>query len=55
MCYKTVFNQLDYDETIFWEDVDFNIRANTAYKLAYASEPKVYYTMNSQNQITKLL
>jgi hypothetical protein len=25
-----------------WEDVDFNIRANTAYKLAYASEPKVY-------------
>ena len=53
---KTVFNQVGlYDETItFGEDVDFNIRANTAYKLAYASEPKVYYNVSSQNQITKL-
>lgn len=51
---KEVFNSIGfYDEQItFGEDVDFNIRANTAFKLAYATSPIVHYTVNSQNQIT---
>lgn len=51
---KSVFDEIGfYDEKIsFGEDVDFNIRANSAYQLAYSSEALVTYTMFSENQIT---
>jgi glycosyltransferase involved in cell wall biosynthesis len=51
---KTVFNTIGYfDETItFAEDVDFNIRANFQFKLAYSPEVLVTYTLFSENQIT---
>ncbi len=51
---KSVFEDIGYyDETItFGEDVDFNIRANTRFKLAYSKEALVTYTMFSENQIT---
>lgn len=52
---KSVFDVVGfYNETIrFGEDVDFNIRANSAYKLAYSKKPLVKYTMVSENQITQ--
>lgn len=52
---KSVFESIGlYNEAInFGEDVDFNIRANTKFKLAYSKVPLVLYTMNSENQITK--
>ena len=51
---KSVFEKVGYyDEKItFGEDVDFNIRANSEYKLAYSKEALVTYTMFSENQIT---
>jgi GT2 family glycosyltransferase len=51
---KTVFDEIGYfDEKItFSEDVDFNIRANLKFKLAYSPEALVIYTMLSENQIT---
>jgi len=51
---KVVFDTIGcYDEQItFGEDVDFNIRANASFKLAYNPTPMVKYTMYSQNQIT---
>lgn len=51
---KLVFEEIGYyNETItFGEDVDFNIRANRSFKLAYAVDPLVKYTMISENQIT---
>ncbi len=52
---KSVFNTIGfYNERIrFGEDVDFNIRANSAYQLAYSKKPLVKYTMVSENQITQ--
>lgn len=52
---KSIFETITYyDETItFGEDVDFNIRANSKFKLAYSNLPLVNYTMLSENQITK--
>lgn len=52
---KTVFEVIgSYDKQItFGEDVDFNIRANATFQLAYSAIPLVRYTVNSQNQITK--
>ncbi|WP_293895290.1 glycosyltransferase family A protein [Flavobacterium sp.] len=52
---KSVFDAIGfYNESIrFGEDVDFNIRANYSYKLAYSKKPLVRYTMISQNQITQ--
>jgi glycosyltransferase involved in cell wall biosynthesis len=42
-----------YNEDItFAEDVDFNIRANLAYKLAYSPEPLVMYNVETGDQIT---
>ena len=42
-----------YDEKIsFGEDIDFNIRANSSYPLAYSKDALVTYTMFSENQIT---
>ena len=51
---KSVFEKVGlYDEKItFGEDIDFNIRANSSYKLAYSKEALVTYTMFSENQIT---
>jgi glycosyltransferase involved in cell wall biosynthesis len=51
---KSVFETIGlYDEQItFGEDVDFNIRANHTFKLAYSVDPLVKYTMDSENQIT---
>ena len=53
--HRSVFGQIgDFDETItYGEDVDFNIRANSVYKLAYSATALVTYTMVSQNQITQ--
>ena len=52
---KSVFETVGYyDETItFGEDVDFNIRANSEFLLAYSKIPLVYYLMLSENQITQ--
>ncbi len=52
---KKVFENIgNYDESITYsEDVDFNIRANANYKMAYHNEPLVIYTMASENQITQ--
>lgn len=52
---KSVFETIGYyDETItFGEDVDFNIRANSEFLLAYSKKPLVQYLMLSENQITQ--
>jgi glycosyltransferase involved in cell wall biosynthesis len=52
---KSVFEDIGfYNEDISYsEDVDFNIRANSKYKLAYYNEALVVYTMDSENQITQ--
>ena len=52
---KIVFkNSGCYDEKItFGEDVDFNIRANSIYKLAYTNKILVSYLCFSENQITQ--
>lgn len=52
---KSVFETIGYyDESItFGEDVDFNIRANSEFLLAYSKIPLVQYLMLSENQITQ--
>lgn len=52
---KSIFETVGYyDETItFGEDVDFNIRANSEFLLAYSKIPLVHYLMFSENQITQ--
>lgn len=52
---KNVFNDIGmYDTAItFGEDVDFNIRANLRYKLAYSNLPLISYIVYSENQITQ--
>lgn len=51
---RVVFDEIGrYDEQItFGEDVDFNIRANATFQLAYNPHPMVKYIMYTQNQIT---
>jgi glycosyltransferase involved in cell wall biosynthesis len=51
---KEVFDSIgNYNEDITYaEDVDFNIRCNLKYKLAYSKKPLVNYTLHSENQIT---
>ena len=51
---KSVFETIGlYDEKItYGEDIDFNIRANNYFKLAYSNAVLVTYTMFSENQIT---
>ena len=51
---KSVFDTIGfYDEKItYGEDIDFNIRANNHFKLAYSNAVLVTYTMFSENQIT---
>ena len=52
---KDVFDKIgNYNESISYsEDVDFNIRANANFKMAYYNEPLVMYTFDSENQITQ--
>lgn len=52
---KSIFETVGYyDETItFGEDVDFNIRANNEFLLAYCKKPLVQYLILSENQITQ--
>lgn len=51
---RMIFNNIGfYDETItYGEDVDFNIRMNLKYKIAYSPTPLMVYRMFSENQIT---
>ncbi|HEY4616731.1 MAG TPA: glycosyltransferase family 2 protein [Flavobacterium sp.] len=51
---KSVFEEIGfYNEQItFGEDIDFNIRANHSFTLAYSPDALVKYTMDSENQIT---
>lgn len=53
--HKEVFEKIGYyNETIqFSEDLDFNIRANYHYKLAYDKTPQMIYFMQTENQITQ--
>lgn len=52
---RIVFEKIGfYNESIsFGEDIDFNIRANLIFKLAYSKTIGCEYTMYSQNQITQ--
>jgi glycosyltransferase involved in cell wall biosynthesis len=52
--HKTVYKTVGfYDETIdFAEDIDFNIRANSKFKLAYSNTIEMSYLMQSENQLT---
>jgi glycosyltransferase involved in cell wall biosynthesis len=52
---KEVFAQVGgFDTAItFGEDTDFNIRANTHFRLAYLNSPLAVYRMDSENQITR--
>ena len=54
---KSVFDTIGfYNEGIhFGEDVDFNIRSNVSFTLAYSKKPLVSYTIFSENQITQSL
>lgn len=51
---KEIFEKIGYfDENItFGEDVDFNIRANYHYKLAYSKESLVSYLMYADNRMS---
>jgi glycosyltransferase involved in cell wall biosynthesis len=51
---KSVFDIVgNYNESItFSEDIDFNIRANLSFKLAYSKKALVSYMIFSENQIT---
>lgn len=52
---KSVFENIGYynEDINYSEDIDFNIRANIKYKLAYYNEPLVTYLLISENQITQ--
>lgn len=51
---KNVFDVVgNYNESITYsEDIDFNIRANLSFKLAYSKKALVSYIIFSENQIT---
>ncbi len=51
---KSVFETIGYyDEKItYGEDVDFNIRANNVFQLAYTTDVLVSYILYTENQIT---
>jgi len=53
--HKSVFETIGYyDENIsFSEDLDFNIRANLKFKLAYSKSVQMSYFMETDNQITR--
>ncbi|MCB9427098.1 MAG: glycosyltransferase family 2 protein [Flavobacteriales bacterium] len=55
VCFRaTVFEQVGYfDESInYAEDIDFNIRVNLKFELAYSQKPLSVFFTNTQNQIT---
>ena len=51
---KSIFKKAGlYDESIdFSEDIDFNIRANYYFKLAYSNSIQMSYLMQTENQLT---
>ncbi len=53
--HKSVFEKVGYyDEQIrFSQDIDFNIRANYFFKLAYSNTIQMSYFMQTDNQITR--
>ncbi|CAM3771565.1 glycosyltransferase family A protein [Flavobacterium gelidilacus] len=53
--HKSVFEKVGYyDEKIrFSQDIDFNIRANYFFKLAYSNTNQMSYFMQTDNQITR--
>ena len=53
--HKSVFEKVGYyDENIrFSQDIDFNIRANYFFKLAYSNTNQMSYFMQTDNQITR--
>ena len=53
--HKSVYEKAGlYDETIdFAEDIDFNIRANYYYKLAYSNTIQMQYFMETEAQLTR--
>lgn len=53
--HKSVFETIGYyNEAIsFSEDLDFNIRANIKFKLAYSKSVQMSYFMETDNQITR--
>lgn len=52
--HKSVFEKVGYyDENIdFSEDIDFNIRANAVFKLAYSTSVQMSYFKQTDNQLT---
>ncbi|MGK0426946.1 MAG: glycosyltransferase involved in cell wall biosynthesis [Ulvibacter sp.] len=52
---KSIFEDVGYynEEVNYSEDVDFNLRAHSKYKLAYWDEAAVTYLLDSENQITQ--
>ena len=52
--HKSVFEKIGLynEEILFSEDLDFNIRANYHFKLAYSNSPQMIYFMQTSNQIT---
>lgn len=53
--HKSVFETIGYydEEITFSEDLDFNIRANLKFKLAYSTSIQMSYFMETDNQITR--
>lgn len=53
--HKAVFEKVGYyDEKVrFSQDIDFNIRANYFFKLAYSNSNQMSYFMQTDNQITR--
>jgi glycosyltransferase involved in cell wall biosynthesis len=53
--HKSVFETIGYynEKITFSEDLDFNIRANLKFKLAYSTSVQMSYFMETDNQITR--
>ena len=53
--HKHVFEKVGYynEQITFSEDIDFNIRANYFFKLAYSNSNHMSYFMQTDNQITR--
>jgi glycosyltransferase involved in cell wall biosynthesis len=53
--HKSIFETIGYynEKITFSEDLDFNIRANLKFKLAYSNSVQMSYFMETDNQITR--
>lgn len=53
--HKDVFEKVGYynEQITFSEDIDFNIRANAYFKLAYSNTNQMSYFLEVENQITR--